>query len=74
MHKMTIVLYTFATWHLMQMHSFNTGCQSNDISQVLTGALRVLIVTLEGEIAPAWAAAVAALTSHSDCVGLEQLM
>ncbi|KAL0054448.1 hypothetical protein WJX82_008972 [Trebouxia sp. C0006] len=32
------------------------------------------IAILEDEIAPTWAAAVAALTSHPDCVGLEQLM
>ncbi len=38
----------------------------------LQGAQNIAI--LEDEIAPTWAAAVAALTSHPDCVGLEQLM
>ena len=37
MHKITIVLYTLAIWHLLQMHSCNTGCQSNDISKLLAG-------------------------------------
>ncbi len=38
----------------------------------LQGAQNIAI--LEDEVAPTWAAAVAALTSHPDCVGLEQLM
>ena len=35
MHK--IMLYTLAMWHMLQTHSCNTGCQSNDISRLLAG-------------------------------------
>ncbi len=37
MHKIFAVMYTFAIWHLLQIHSDSTGCQSNNKIKMLTG-------------------------------------